>query len=146
MLNRLGTTLAGRALPDRVFRRNGRVRLVRPATDYAGLADAMFHMLRRGAAGQPAVKIRVLEVMAGVEPHPARRAVLARHAALARRAALRETADPAARSAIRARCARYTPSRCALRSAPSSARSSAISARMAASCSPTGSSSAVPSP
>lgn len=106
VLDRLGATLAGRALPDGVFRRGGEVRLVRPATDYEGLADAMFHMLRQGAAGQPAVMIRTLEVLAGVaavEPDPARRAVPARHARQAATAALRGTRDAAARRAIRDR-------------------------------------------
>lgn len=109
VLDRLGATLAGlagRALPEGVFRREGEVRLVRPATDYAGLADAMFHMLRQGAAGQPAVMIRMLEVLAAVaavEPDPGRRAVLARHARQAATAALRGTRDAAARRAIRDR-------------------------------------------
>lgn len=111
VLDRLGATLAGlagRALPDGVFLRDGTVRLVRPATDYAGLADAMFHMLRQGAAEQPAVMIRMLEVLAGVaavEPDPGRRAVLARHTDLAAAAALRGTRDASARRAIQDRLA-----------------------------------------
>ncbi len=111
VLDRLGATLAGlagRHLPDGVFPRDGTVRLVRPATDYAGLADAMFHMLRQAASGQPAVMIRMLEVLAAVaavEPDSGRRAVLARHADLAAAAALRGTRDASARRAIRDRLA-----------------------------------------
>lgn len=109
VLDRLGATLAGlagRHLPDGVFLRDGSVRLVRPATDYAGLADAMFHMLRQAASGQPAVMIRMLEVLgevAAVEPDSGRRAVLAWHADLAAAAALRGTRDRSARRALRER-------------------------------------------
>lgn len=109
VLDRLGATLAGlagRRLPDGVFIRQGRPCLVRPSTDYAGLADAMFHMLRQGGASQSAVMIRLLEVLGGiaaVEDDPARRAVLTHHADMARTAALRGTRDAAARHAIRQR-------------------------------------------
>lgn len=113
VLDRLGATLAGlngRGLPDGVFRREERARLVRPSTDYAGLADAMFHMLRQAASSQPAVIIRLLEVLGGVaevERDPLRRAVLARHADMARSAGLSGTRDAAARQAIRQRHAAF---------------------------------------
>lgn len=109
VLDRLGAALclvAGRALPAVRCRRDGAVRLERPTTDYAGLADAMFHMLRQAGAGVPAVMIRLLEVLAeaaAVERDPARHAVLRRHAALARAAALGATQDPAARETVEQR-------------------------------------------
>jgi uncharacterized membrane protein len=105
VLDRLGAalcTLAGRRLPDGRTAPGGEEdappRLERPATDYAGLADAMFHALRQAAAAQPAVMIRLLEVLAevgAVEGDPARRAELRRHAALARDAALAGGVDDA---------------------------------------------------
>nr|WP_264185617.1 DUF2254 domain-containing protein [Roseicella aerolata] len=112
VLDRLGAALcdlAGRELPDGHTVRGGRLRVVRPATDYPGLLDAMFHMLRQNGAGQPAVMIRLLEVLAevgAVERDPDRRQALYRHAALAREAALAGTDDTAARAAIEERHAR----------------------------------------
>jgi uncharacterized membrane protein len=109
VLDRLGAALcqlAGRALPDGRVARGGRVRVERPATDYAGLLDAMFHMLRQDGAGSPAVMIRLLEVLAEVgaqERDPGRRRELRRHVALARDAAVAGTQDPAARAAIEER-------------------------------------------
>lgn len=106
VLDRLAAALcqvAGQRLPDGRTRRDGRLRLERPATDYAGLIDAMFHQLRQAAASQPAVLIRLLEVLAevaAVEPDPARRRDLRRHADLARDAALGGTEDPTAHAAV----------------------------------------------
>lgn len=113
VLDRLGASLAGlagRNLPSGRLRREDRLRLVRPATDYGGLADAMFHMLRQAGETQPSVMIRLLEVLgavAAVESDPGHNAVLARHAALARDTALRGTEDAAARAAILERHARF---------------------------------------
>ncbi len=113
VLDQLGAALAGlagRRLPSGRSWREGRLRLVRPATTYEGLADAMFHMLRQAGATQPAVMIRLLEVLAAtatVEQDLDRRAALARHADLARDAALRGTADESARNAILERRARF---------------------------------------
>jgi uncharacterized membrane protein len=109
VLDRLGAALcglAGRGLPTGRSFRDGRLRLLRPASDYAGLVDAMFHMLRQAGAGQPAVMIRLLEVLgtiAQVETASDRRAALHRHADLARDAALAATQDASARQAILAR-------------------------------------------
>ena len=106
VLDRLGAglcALAGRELPEGRTTRGGRVRVIRPATGYAGLLDAMFHMLRESGAGQPAAMIRLLEVLAGVgsvERDPARRRELRRHAGLAAEAALRGTPDEAAEADI----------------------------------------------
>jgi uncharacterized membrane protein len=106
VLDQLGASLcevAQRELPDGVCWRGDVARLVRPATDYAGLVDAMFHMLRQAAPSQPAVMIRLLEVLgaiAGVERDPARRAVLRRHLDLAHDAALAGSDDPSVRMAV----------------------------------------------
>lgn len=109
VLDRLGSalaSLAGRHMPEESVQRDGKLRLVRPVTDYKGLADAMFHMMRQGAATQPAVMLRLLEVLGGlieVELDPQRRSVLAEHLTLARDAAMAGTEDRAARTAILAR-------------------------------------------
>ena len=117
VLDRLGESLcelAGRRLPDGRSLRHGRMCVVRPATTYAGLTDAMFHPVRQAGATQPAVAIRLLEVLAevaGVERDPARLAELRRHAALARDAACRSTEDA---SALRAVADRYAAAMIAL--------------------------------
>jgi uncharacterized membrane protein len=109
VLDRLGATLcamAGRRLPDGRTLRDGRVRLSRPVTTYAGLLDAMFHPLREAGGAQPVVSIRLMEVLAqvaGVEHAPARRAELRRHLVLARDAALRGAPDASVREAVAAR-------------------------------------------
>ncbi|WP_431266943.1 DUF2254 domain-containing protein [Dankookia sp. P2] len=106
VLDRLGAALcdmAGRALPTGRTVRDGHIRLYRARTDYEGLVDTMFHMLRQSGAGSPAVMIRLLEVLAeigAVERDPDRRHALRRHIELAREAALGGTADTAARAAV----------------------------------------------
>ncbi len=88
VLDRLGATLCDLVslhLPTGTVVRGGRVALQAPGFDYAGLTDAMFHMIRQNAAGSVAVLIRILEVLtavAGCEPDPERRASLRRHAGL----------------------------------------------------------------
>jgi uncharacterized membrane protein len=109
VLDRLGAALCGlvgRSLPSSQVQREGHTRLVRPVTDYPGLVDAMFHMLRQAAASQPAVVIRLIEVLAsvgGIENDASRRAVLRGHLDLARDAGLSGTQDAAARQALVAR-------------------------------------------
>ncbi len=89
VLDRLGAALcevAPRHLLDETVAHEGRVVLFRRVTDYAGLVDAMFNMIRQNAAGSPAVLIRMAEVLGrvmAVETQPARRRELARHAELA---------------------------------------------------------------
>lgn len=71
--------------------------LVHPVTDYDGLCDAMFHMIRQNAAGSVHVLGRMLDVLARVaevERRPERAADLARHADLVIAAARRDVADP----------------------------------------------------
>lgn len=88
VLDRLGATLCDLVplhLPTGVVVRGGRVALQAPGFDYAGLTDAMFHMIRQNAKGSVAVLARLLELLtavAGCEPDPERRASLRRHAGL----------------------------------------------------------------
>jgi len=109
VLDRLGAALCGlasRRLPDGCTLREGCVRLERSATDYAGLTDAMFHMLRQGAAGQPAVIIHLADVLgtvAAVEGDPARRTTLRRHLDLVRETAEGAAYDSSARAALAGR-------------------------------------------
>lgn len=109
VLDRLGAALCSlvtRTLPDGRTIRGGTVRVLRPATDYDGLLDAMFHMLREGGAAQSAAMIRMLEVLArvaAVERDPDRRNGLRRHVDLAVDAALDGTTDEAARASIASR-------------------------------------------
>ena len=89
VLDNLGAALcdlAPRHLPTGVTRREDRTVLFVPAVDYAGLVDAMFHMIRQNGAGSPAVLIRLIEVLtavANVERSPVRLPALQRHADLA---------------------------------------------------------------
>ncbi len=89
--------IAPRHLPTGVVLRDGRPVLVHPVTDYDGLCDAMFHMIRQNAAGSVHVLARMLDVLtrvAEVERREDRAADLARHAALVIAAARRDVADP----------------------------------------------------
>nr|WP_302474300.1 DUF2254 domain-containing protein [Roseococcus sp. MDT2-1-1] len=105
VLDQLGAVLCeleGRRLPDGVTWRGEVPRLWRSASDYAGIADAMFHLIRQCGAGVPAVMIRLLEVLgavAEVERDPGRLEVLRRHLDLAHRAACAATEDPSAQAA-----------------------------------------------
>ena len=79
--------LAPRHLPTGVAVRDGRAVLLIPATDYDGLVDTMFNMIRQNAASSAGVLIRLIEVLtavAGVERDPARLQTLHRHADLVR--------------------------------------------------------------
>lgn len=88
VLDRLGASLCAivdRQLYGGVYLREDAPALVVPSVDYDGLLDAMFHLIRQNGAGQAAVLIRMLEVLAAVrscEHDGARRAALQRHADL----------------------------------------------------------------
>ncbi len=89
--------MASRHLPTGTVVRDGRVVLVHPVTDYDGLCDAMFHMIRQNAAGSVHVLGRMLDVLARVaevERLTDRSAELCRHADLVIAAARRDVADP----------------------------------------------------
>ncbi|MBW6398602.1 DUF2254 domain-containing protein [Roseomonas sp. HJA6] len=89
VLDRLGAALcalAGRHLPPAVLLRQDVVVLYRRGTSYAGLCDAMFHMIRQAGAAHAAVLIRMIEVIdeaLDVETDPSRREHLLRHVRLA---------------------------------------------------------------
>jgi uncharacterized membrane protein len=88
VIDRLGAALceiAPRHLPGGTILRGDRVVLYRPVTNYPGLCDAMFHMIRQNASSSPAVLIRLLETLGrvmAVETRPERRVELLRHAEL----------------------------------------------------------------
>lgn len=111
VLDRLGGALcglAGRALPCGAVRRDGRLRLTFPPTDYDGLVDAMFHMLRQNAAQEPTVLIHlagVLGAVAEVESNAARRRTLRRHLDLVQATAARTMFDASATAALAERVA-----------------------------------------
>ncbi|WP_342107912.1 DUF2254 domain-containing protein [Methylobacterium sp. SI9] len=89
--------IAPRHLQTGVVLREGQPVLVHPVTDYDGLCDAMFHMIRQNAAGSVHVLGRMLDVLARVaevERLTDRAAELARHADLVIAAARRDVADP----------------------------------------------------
>lgn len=113
VLERLGATLcefAPRHLVGTVVLRGGRAVLHRRTTDYDGLCDAMFHMIRQNAAGSAAVLIRLLEVLTdvlAVETVSARRASLRRHADLALAAGQEGVEDLAGLADLKARHAAF---------------------------------------
>ena len=115
VLDRLGTALCELAplhLSSGVLLREDRPALVVPPFDYDGLTDAMFHLIRQSAAGNAAVLIRLLEVLAavlGVEADPARQASLRRHAGLVLQDAEREIANPSDLADVRRRFAATRP-------------------------------------
>ena len=104
VLDHLGDALcriAPRHLPTGTVARDGRVVLIQPVTDYAGLCDAMFLLIRQNASGSVHVLARMLDVLARVaevERLTDRLAVLRRHADLVAAAAQRGR-YPAARLA-----------------------------------------------
>lgn len=113
VLERLGAALcelAPRHMPSGVALRDGRPALMRPVTDYAGLADAMFLMIRQYAADSPAVLIRFLDVLAKVascERDPARLALLRDHAEAVMEDGDRAVANARDRRDLAARHARF---------------------------------------
>jgi uncharacterized membrane protein len=81
--------IAPRFLATGAVERGGRIVLLYPVTDYAGLTDAMFHTIRQNASGSAFVLIRLLDVLgkvAEVERATDRLAELDRHADLVLRA------------------------------------------------------------
>ncbi|MEE7494752.1 DUF2254 domain-containing protein [Methylobacterium oryzae] len=100
VIDHLGDALcriSRRHLPTGAVEREGRIVLVHPVTDYAGLCDAMFHMIRQNAAGSVHVLARMLDVLARVsevERLTDRVAEVTRHAGLVIAAARRDVPDP----------------------------------------------------
>lgn len=112
-LDRLGAALCDivpKTLISGVYLRHDRAVLVIPNPDYAGLVDAMFHMIRQNAAKSTAVLIRMLEVLTAVvscEHSAVRVAVLHRHADLVLGDAERNISNLADLNDIRTRHARF---------------------------------------
>lgn len=100
VLDHLGDALcriAPRHLPSGAVEREARIVLVHSVTSYAGLCDAMFHLIRQNAAGSVHVLARMLDVLCRVvevERLTTRTAELRRHADLVIEAARRSVADP----------------------------------------------------
>ena len=109
VLDRLGAALceiASRELRGSTLERNGTVVLYRQVTDYAGLCDAMFHMIRQNASGSPSVLIHLLETIGqviAVETRIERRVELLRHEELTLAAGRLGVQDPADIAAFEAR-------------------------------------------
>jgi uncharacterized membrane protein len=88
VVERFGAALCGlvdRHLPTGRVLREGRLVVERPTTEYGGLCDLMFHMIRQNAQGMVSVLIRMIEVLtmvASCERAPDRLAMLERHGAL----------------------------------------------------------------
>ncbi|KIZ45102.1 MULTISPECIES: DUF2254 domain-containing protein [Rhodopseudomonas] len=109
VMDRLGTALCEMAklyLPTGVTKAEGRPVLVVPHIQYEELVDAMFHMIRQNAAGQPVVLIQLLEVLTqvvSVERKPDRMALVRKHADLVLRDAERDIATASDLSDLRRR-------------------------------------------
>ena len=109
VLDRLGAALcelSGRSLDRGVWLRGGTVALEMPGIDYARLAGLMLHMIRQNAAANPAILIRMLDVLvqvASCELAPERRTVLALHADLICADARRTVGNPADLATVQAR-------------------------------------------
>ncbi|UIY43564.1 DUF2254 domain-containing protein [Methylobacterium radiotolerans] len=102
--------IAPRHLPTGAVVREGRVVLVHPVTDYDGLCDAMFHMMRQNSAGSVLVLGRMLDVLtrvAEIERLTTRLRELRRHADLVQAAAERDVADPHDLDDLRQRYAKF---------------------------------------
>lgn len=113
VLDRLGAALCDMArlhLASAVETRDGKAVLVVPCTEYDGLVDAMFHMIRQNAKSSPAVLIRMLEVLTFVlagEATPERVRTLQRHADLVLSDAERHVTTPADLADVAGRHARF---------------------------------------
>ncbi len=113
VLDRLGSALCDMArlrLPSGVTLRDGSPALVAPSIDYAGLIDAMFHLIRQNAAGNAAVLIRMLEVLTAVascEHQSDRVSQLQRHAGLVLGDAVRDVSTLADLADLRTRHAAF---------------------------------------
>ncbi|MDX6805679.1 DUF2254 domain-containing protein [Terrihabitans rhizophilus] len=113
VVERLGDTLcqiAGRHLPTGMVRRGDTVSLLQRVSDYQGICDAMFDIIRQNASGSAFVLIRLLEVLTmvcEVEDEPARRQCIREHAELALEEGLRSLQDRDARADLEERWAMF---------------------------------------
>ena len=112
VLDRLGATLcevAVRRMPAPLLYRGDRSVLWRHVTDYDGLCDAMFHMIRQNSGGSAAVLIRMVDTLRRVhevERDPGRRTTLRRHAGLVLALGRMEVKDAAGLADLEVRGAR----------------------------------------
>lgn len=113
VLDRFGDALCrlqGRHWPGGLHVRHGQVRLLRPVTDFAGLTDEMFRMIRQYGRGTPAVMIRLLEVLTAaatcLRGHE-EQAALRQQAELTRQDALRHIENPQDREDLEQRYRRF---------------------------------------
>ena len=113
ILDRLGAALCD-AVPlyfrSGRYVRDGKNVLMAPAFDYAGLTDAMFHMIRQNASTSVAVlvhQIEVLTAVAGVERDAGRQLHLHSHAKLVLDDAERTIKTPADLADIHDRYQRF---------------------------------------
>lgn len=94
VLDRFGDALCSlqdRRWPEGVYYQQHALRLVVPVTDFVGLTNSMFHMIRQYGKGSPSVMLRMLEVFqttASCLRDAERRAVIRRHGELVREDAL----------------------------------------------------------
>ncbi|NEU12728.1 DUF2254 domain-containing protein [Methylobacterium sp. BTF04] len=113
VLDHLGDVLcriAPRHLPTGAVDRDGRIVLVQSVTDYDGLCDAMFHMIRQNAAGSVHVLVRMLDVLAqvaAVERRVDRVAELRRHADLVLATARQDVSEMAGLADLEERYRRF---------------------------------------
>lgn len=111
VIERLGAALceiSPRHLPSSTVRRGGKTVLYRRVPDYAGLCDAMFHMIRQNGCGSAGVLIRLVETLGrvmDVEARPERRSELRRHLELALTVGRLHLKDPAGLADLEARYA-----------------------------------------
>jgi uncharacterized membrane protein len=109
VLDRLGSALCDLAplfLMSGVSLRDEKPALVVLSVDYGGLTDSMFHMIRQNAAGNPAILIRMIEVLSAVVScdHDATRVnELRRHARLVLEDAERSISSPSDLADVRTR-------------------------------------------
>ena len=113
VLDRLGAVLcelAGCRLDSGVWMHGGAIVLQTPDFGYERLAGLMLHMIRQNAGGQPAILIRMLDVLtqvAACEGDPQRRVILIHHVGLIAADAAREVANPADLATVQARAALF---------------------------------------
>ena len=111
-VDRLGSALcrlARRDAPSPLrYDDEGRLRLVASGSNFAGIVDAAFNQIRQSARSNPAVAIRMLDVIAqiaGHVQHPQDAACLQRHAGMIVRGAREAVPEAEDRLAVEARFA-----------------------------------------
>jgi uncharacterized membrane protein len=90
--------LCGKQLPPAALRdEDGKLRLTRRVTTYAGVLNAAFNQIRQAGSEKPAVLIHMLEAIRAIAEHSRtqeQRSALAGHAAAIQRAGQRDVKEP----------------------------------------------------